>query len=353
MRYIVLLITITITFITSGCQFNSSGRQSRDGMMTELTCQQVSAQLDHQITCIPTDTGLLLQTVREQITLDTQTATITFDSTVFWSYAGIEQFFLVLDGVGSFSASDETRLLRAGYAITIGSSETLMTVGKPADPFIPSRDVWANLPVNNLPRSIERLTIQATDVPIVQPTSAPVVASTLTPDTTILSAPMATSIPLDGQSSHPTATTCNIPFDWGRVHRVQAGDTLTRIAMEYDIDILELIAGNCIANPDRLDLNQEIYLPSVGGGVSSTQPSLINPTVDVQFNAERDVILVGDCVTLTWTVSAASSVSLGGAIMPPSGNQAVCPAQTQTYELIVTDANGTQSTYSQTITVTE
>jgi hypothetical protein len=354
MRYMVFLISIIIT--VSGCQVNSGGRQSRDGVMTSLTCQQVSAQLNNSITCIPTDTGLLLQTINQQVTLDTQTAKISFDSTIFWSYAGIEMFFLVLDGVGSFSTSDETRLLRAGYAVTIDSSETLMTVGKPVEPFIPSRDVLVNLPVNNLPRPVERLTVQATDMPI-QATSAPVVQWTVTPDTTILSAPISTSVSImTHQPNDEMDNNCAIPFDWGRLHLVQAGDTLTRIAMEYDVDILDLIAGNCIENPDRLSLNQEIYLPSSGtAGTTSIPPPVTNMTTspDVQFTAERDVILAGDCVTLTWVANASSTVNLGGAMMPTSGNQAVCPVQTITYDLIVTDVNGIQSTYSQTITVTE
>lgn len=350
MRYIVFVICISVIMV--GC----TGRSApRDGVMTALTCQQVSAQLDHVITCIPTDTGLLLQTIDEQITLSTETAIITFDSTIFWSHADIEMFFMVLDGVGSFNASDETRLLRSGYAVTVGSSPSLMTIGKPVEPFIPSRDVLVALPMNNLPRSIERLAIPATDVPVTQPTTAPtplpiipVQPTAFTADTAIQTAPISTTIPHDLQPTQ-SGTDCAIPFDWDRVHLVQAGDTLTQIAMQYNMDILDLIAGNCITNPDRLALNQEIRLPSS----SQAPPAPTLPPTEVQFSAERDIIIVGDCVTLTWQASASSTVSLGGAIMPTSGSQAVCPAQTQTYQLTVINADGTQSTYSQTITVTE
>lgn len=346
MRYIALLICISIAL--TGC----SGRRTvHEGMMSALTCQQVSAQLDHPITCIPTDTGLLLQTIDEQATLTTETAVISFDSTVFWSYADIEMFLLVLDGVGSFSTDDETRLLRGGYALTIGSSPSLMTVGKPSEPFIPPRDVLVALPVHNLPRSIDRLEGQATDIPTLQPTVEPLSLNptpTATADITIQSAPVSTTIPAEPQ---PTTggIACQIPTDWDRLHLVQAGDTLTKISMQYDIDILDLIAGNCITNPDRLALNQEIRLPSSSQApmIATTEPTA------VEFKAERDVIISGDCVMLSWTASSSSSVSLGGAVMPSTGNQAVCPVQSQTYQLTVSASDGTQSTYSLTITVTE
>lgn len=349
----VLALLIGISLIISGC----SGRNPpHEGMLTTLNCQQITVQLGEPITCISTDTGLLLQTIDEQVTLTTESAVISFDSTIFWSHADIEMFLMVLDGVGSLAAGDETRLLRAGYAVTINASPTLMTIGKPVEPFIPSRDTLVALPVHNLPRPIESIIISATDVPIIQPTSAPTafVQPTATPDmsssSTIQTAPISTTIPVDA-ITRPTDSTigCNIPFDWDRVHLVQAGDTLFGIATQYEMDMADLIAGNCITNPDRLALNQEIRLPSTSQALQL--PTV--PPIETQFSAERDVIIVGDCVMLNWVASPSASVSLGGAIMASSGNQAVCPAQTQTYQLTVTNADGTQSTYSQTITVTE
>lgn len=49
-----------------------------------------------------------------------------------------------------------------------------------------------------------------------------------------------------------------------RVHTVQAGETLFRIGQQYGFTVDELVAYNELANPDRLDVGDEIRIPPEG-----------------------------------------------------------------------------------------
>lgn len=49
-----------------------------------------------------------------------------------------------------------------------------------------------------------------------------------------------------------------------RVHTVQPGDTLFRIGQQYGFTIEELVAYNSLANPDRLEVGQQIRIPPDG-----------------------------------------------------------------------------------------
>ncbi|MFW6097083.1 MAG: LysM peptidoglycan-binding domain-containing protein [Chloroflexota bacterium] len=49
-----------------------------------------------------------------------------------------------------------------------------------------------------------------------------------------------------------------------RVHIVGAGDTLFRIGQQYGFTVDELVAYNSLANPDRLEIGQEIRIPPEG-----------------------------------------------------------------------------------------
>lgn len=49
-----------------------------------------------------------------------------------------------------------------------------------------------------------------------------------------------------------------------RVHIVSPGDTLFRIGQQYGFTVDELVAYNNLANPDRLDVGDEIRIPPEG-----------------------------------------------------------------------------------------
>jgi LysM repeat protein len=339
MKPIVPLLLILI--LLSGCLVQSEPLGG--DFLSSLTCQQVAAHANASMACIPTVDGLLLQTEDQQISLRTETAVLTFDSTVYWMQQGAQMQVVVLDGVASFTSDGVTRVIRGGQGVEVGGNASLITVGAPSVPSEPSRDALIGLPISNLPRPLDRQTVQSPAIPTTTPmptlTAVPN-APTSTPDTVMQQAEVDTSNPSAPIS--PTALPdCTLPAGWDTVYHVQAGDTLTQISVQHDVSVADIIAANCITNPDRLALNQEIRLP---GGVV---------TGETTFTAERDVILAGDCVVLSWSAVGGVSVSLGGVPVSASGTQSVCPTQTQTYELIVIGADGQQSTYSQTITVTQ
>lgn len=89
---------------------------------------------------------------------------------------------------------------------------------------------------------------------------------------TPLPSPAPTQPPADpGQiviPAQPDATTnpadCTIPPGW-RAYEVVPGDNLTLIASTIDSTVEELVAVNCLANPDALFVGQTLYLPRLPG----------------------------------------------------------------------------------------
>ncbi len=49
-----------------------------------------------------------------------------------------------------------------------------------------------------------------------------------------------------------------------RVHVVQAGETLARVALAYDVPIDRLVAANGLTNPDRIYVGQQLDIPAPG-----------------------------------------------------------------------------------------
>lgn len=58
----------------------------------------------------------------------------------------------------------------------------------------------------------------------------------------------------------PDGQTCLVPPGWS-AYTVEPGDSLTLLADQTNSTIDELVAGNCLANPDQIDVGQVIYLP--------------------------------------------------------------------------------------------
>jgi LysM repeat protein len=57
-------------------------------------------------------------------------------------------------------------------------------------------------------------------------------------------------------------TTTTPPQEGDRVHRVQAGENLYRIGLLYGCTVAQLSSHNNLANPDRLEIGQEIRIPN-------------------------------------------------------------------------------------------
>lgn len=73
------------------------------------------------------------------------------------------------------------------------------------------------------------------------------------------------------------ATTCPVPGGW-QPYIVQAGDTLSLIAISINSSVLSLQNANCLTNPDAIFVGQTIYLPSLPVSAGTTFNTAV-PTV--------------------------------------------------------------------------
>lgn len=71
-------------------------------------------------------------------------------------------------------------------------------------------------------------------------------------------------IVIPGQTTAPDPAECPIPASWV-AYTVAPGDNLTLIASSIESTVDELVAGNCLANPDALQAGQTLYLPRLPG----------------------------------------------------------------------------------------
>lgn len=51
------------------------------------------------------------------------------------------------------------------------------------------------------------------------------------------------------------------------IHVVQAGDTITGLALQYDVPVEALIAANQLENPNFLQLGMELFIPVAGASI--------------------------------------------------------------------------------------
>lgn len=96
-----------------------------------------------------------------------------------------------------------------------------------------------------------------TDTKVPSPTSTHTVtpSPTITDTATVTIEPSATPIP-------PTATAegCTLPHDW-TTYRVQAGDTISGIAVRSSANIDEIYSANCLERGDFIIDGQEFFVP--------------------------------------------------------------------------------------------
>jgi LysM repeat protein len=67
-------------------------------------------------------------------------------------------------------------------------------------------------------------------------------------------------------------TTTSVTF-----YRVQSGDTLSKIAVRFNVDQAELMAVNGITDPDHVELGQELKIPPPKQ-VADTLPAVTSST---------------------------------------------------------------------------
>ena len=84
-------------------------------------------------------------------------------------------------------------------------------------------------------------------------------SQTPTPSPTPTSTPSPTPTPT--HSPAPTATPAPSPGCTPSIYIVEAGDLLSTIAIDFDISLDDLIEVNDIADPDLIQIGQELVIP--------------------------------------------------------------------------------------------
>lgn len=87
------------------------------------------------------------------------------------------------------------------------------------------------------------------------PTVAPIPSATVAP---IQVFPTLDATPLS--NTMPNGQSCLIPPGW-IPYTIEPGDSITLLAAQTDSTVEEIVAGNCLANPDQISVDQLIYLP--------------------------------------------------------------------------------------------
>jgi len=85
--------------------------------------------------------------------------------------------------------------------------------------------------------------------------------------------PVTTPMPTSStaaQGTEPAVETTSTPSL--QVHIVQAGDTISGLALLYDVPAEDIVAANNLENPNFLQVGTELVIPV--GGVSQEQPTL-------------------------------------------------------------------------------
>jgi LysM repeat protein len=145
--------------------------------------------------------------------------------------------------------------------------------------------------------------------------------------------------------------TCTPEPRWTGSYVVQRGDSLSQIANRFGLTLTELQTGNCLLNPNRLDIGQVLFVPF------SLTPATPRPTATppdpetIALRADPERIESGECSAITWQANDAQSVLFDDQSAPSAGVQTVCPTTTTIYNLLVIDAAGRQAVYTITVTV--
>jgi LysM repeat protein len=89
-------------------------------------------------------------------------------------------------------------------------------------------------------------------------------------------------LPIEPEVEQPEPTA--MPPAADTIHTVVAGDTLFKIALQYDVDIAEITAVNDIPDINRLEIGQQILIPAPGSVVDGSEatPEPSEPTAPTQ-----------------------------------------------------------------------
>lgn len=114
--------------------------------------------------------------------------------------------------------------------------------------------------------------------------------------------PVTTAAPTPGPTPAPRV----------RVHVVEPGETIARIAQRYGIGIRTLVAANGLTDPDQLKVGQELQVPATDGVLHTLQPGETLVRV-----AERYGVAAADLVAANGLAANPDLVAAGSVLVVP------------------------------------
>lgn len=304
-----------------------------------MTCGGYTVS-DTTLACLPQPNGVLIQTPLEtQIVLRGAENSITVKGTAYLHQdsAALSQVIMALEGTVIVSARGTTRILPLGSQVTLSLTETGQVSNLSSLP----------VPINALLLQQVSIMTLARPIPLPSPIApppgfTPPPTMTFTP-TPISLTQLATGIPT------PRPAGCVVRADWTDNYTVSTGDNLSWIAARFGVSASELAEGNCLSNPDRIRIGQNLRVPVLPTDTPTAAPTF-TPSA-VAFRADKNVLSAGDCTVIRWDVLNVSAVFFEEQMTTGSNIQQVCPATTTTYTLRVIYPDGSQTTHDVTITL--
>lgn len=287
---------------------------------------------------IPASALILQSPEGTQASLNINGATISLGSTL---YITSEQFkeieIATIEGQAVVSAFNTTRIVQPGakVGLVLGGADGLAVAGPPSEP--EPFDLQA---VQSAPLSL-----------LEKPVTVPPAINPNTPTVAPLSPTSTTA------SGGTVNTTCVPRSDWASTYVVQSGDTLFSIAQRVNLSLADLQNGNCISNPNLLQVGQSLrvpFVPATAVPANTLPPPPTATPIPSGPNLRADNILItqGECTTIRWDVANVRQVYFEGQPTNASGSQQVCPTIDSTYTLLVVYQDGKQAPFTIRVQVT-
>lgn len=126
-----------------------------------------------------------------------------------------------------------------------------------------------------------------------------IVAETTSESTTAASSNNSTVSNRTETTSSIAAANCAVPSGWV-IYRVVSGETLSLIAERVGETVESLTAANCLANPNQLEVNQEIYVPSRAIAVEADAGQVTFTASDLPINGGFYILAPNGNYTFYW-----------------------------------------------------
>ncbi|GAB5490615.1 MAG: hypothetical protein Phog2KO_08300 [Phototrophicaceae bacterium] len=219
-----------------------------------------------------------------------------------------------LEGQVFVGAQGQNRILASGQEVTLMRIENIAQSLSDIQ-FLTSNLVIDSAILDNLPRTINQETLIAlvTAIPTVIPTT--------------------------------NSNLCTVISTWQAEYSVQSGDTLSRIASQFDLTVDDLRQGNCLGNSSRITVGQILNVPSDDIAIDASQV--------IAFRADDYALTRGTCTILRWDAVNSLSIMLDDEPVGENRLLEVCPDETQTYTLSVIFADNSEIVREITISVQE